>query len=229
MKTLLSLTLLSNLIYASLFDFNYLGNAKEAYNDKNYSKAEELYKKVDLEEARFNLADTLYRQKKYKEALQAYNIISDEKLQFKKLHNIGNTHAKMNKIDDAIKSYEEALNLKDDSDTKFNLELLKKKKEEEKKDKNKNDKNKKDDKKEDKEQNKKKEKKQEDEKKEKKQDETKKQDQKEKQEKMDKEKQPPITNMEEKKWQKMLNQRGVNTLMIPLNNKGEKRNETNPW
>ena len=39
----------------------------------------------------------------------------------------------------------------------------------------------------------------------------------------------PISKMEERKWQKMLNKRGVNTLMIPLPNKGEKRNETNPW
>ena len=42
-------------------------------------------------------------------------------------------------------------------------------------------------------------------------------------------KQPPITDMEERKWQKMLNQKGVNTLMLPLNNKEQKRNETNPW
>ena len=40
--------------------------------------------------------------------------------------------------------------------------------------------------------------------------------------------QPPISNMEERKWQKMLNQRGVNTLMIPLQ-QGENKNESNPW
>ena len=38
----------------------------------------------------------------------------------------------------------------------------------------------------------------------------------------------PISNMEERKWQKMLNKRGVNTLMIPLK-KGERNNEKNPW
>jgi len=42
------------------------------------------------------------------------------------------------------------------------------------------------------------------------------------------EKKAPISKMEERKWQ-MLNKKGVNTLMIPLPNKGEKRNETNPW
>jgi len=42
--------------------------------------------------------------------------------------------------------------------------------------------------------------------------------------------QPPISDMEEKKWQKMLNGRGVNTLMLPVGNpKGGKRDEQNPW
>jgi Ca-activated chloride channel family protein len=40
--------------------------------------------------------------------------------------------------------------------------------------------------------------------------------------------QQPISNMDERKFKKMLNQRGVNTLMIPLN-KGKKENETTPW
>ena len=42
-------------------------------------------------------------------------------------------------------------------------------------------------------------------------------------------KKQPISNMEERKWQKMLNQRGVRTLMLPLNSKGEKQDETKPW
>jgi Ca-activated chloride channel family protein len=40
-------------------------------------------------------------------------------------------------------------------------------------------------------------------------------------------KQPPISNMEERKWQKKLNQRGVNTLMLPIR-KGENKDEK-PW
>ncbi len=34
--------------------------------------------------------------------------------------------------------------------------------------------------------------------------------------------------MEERKWQKLLNQKGIKTLMLPIS-KGDKQNETKPW
>lgn len=226
MRILLISTLLTLFADASLLDFSYLKSAKEAYKNEKYEEAEKLYQKVEGDEATFNQADSLYRQKKYQEALEKYQEITEEKLSFKKLHNIGNSYAQLKKVDEAIKSYEEALKIEDDEETKFNLELLKKKKEQE--DKKKQEKDKKDKQKEDKkseEENKSKEeqKKQSEEKQ--KEEEAKKEDAK-----MDEQNQtqPPISNMEERKWQKMLNQRGVNTLMIPLN-KGVKQNETNPW
>ena len=98
-------------IDASLLDFSYLDKAKEAYTKKDYLKADKFYSKVDSDEARFNRADALYRQKKYKEALSEYQSISDEKLRFRKLHNIGNSYAKLKKIDEAFKSYEDALKI----------------------------------------------------------------------------------------------------------------------
>jgi len=256
MKYFITLMFLSLFLSASLLDFKYLEEAKEAYNDKNYTKAQENYAKVDNDEARFNEADSLYRQKRYKEAIEVYKNIVNPKLEAKKLHNIGNSYAYMKKIDEAIKSYEDALKLGEDDDTKFNLELLKKKKEEQKKKKDKKeDKNKKDDKnkKEDKnnkdnknkkddknkkesDKNKSKEEKEQDKKesdKKKKEQENKEENKKKEDENQSKlsdqnKTQAPISNMEERKWQKMLNKRGVNTLMIPLN-KGEKNNETNPW
>ena len=239
MRYLLSLVFFSLFVSASLLDFKYLEEAKEAYTDKNYTKAQENYAKVNSDEARFNEADSLYRQKKYKEAIEVYKSIVDPKLEAKKLHNIGNAYAQMKKIDEAIKSYEDALKLKEDKDTRFNLELLKKKKEEQKKkqdkkndkkDNEKNDKKNNDDKKnkEDKSKKDSKEKK-EAEKKKKEQEEKKKEEQKQQAQMNEQNKtQAPISNMEERKWQNKLNQRGVNTLMIPLN-KGKKDNETNPW
>ena len=228
MKYILLLSTITATLSASLLDFKYLEDAKDAYHDKNYTLAQELYGKVKGDESKFNEADALYRQKKYKEAIEGYESISDPKLEAKKLHNIGNSYAHMKKTDEAIESYEKALKLGEDADTKFNLELLKKKKEEEKKqekkdDKNKDDKEKDKEKKEDKNQDKKDEKSKEDKDK-KSSDDNKSQEQKNQEEK----KQPPISNMEERKWQKMLDQRGVNTLMIPLN-KGEKKNDANPW
>ena len=228
---------------ASLLDFKYLRDAKEAYKDKNYTVAQEFYAKVKNDASKFNEADALYRQKRYKEAIEAYQSISDPKLEAKKLHNIGNSYANMKKIDEAIASYEKALKLGEDADTKFNLELLKKKKEEQKKkDKDKDKDKKKEKNKKDKDQKSKEDKKKEENKKnkdkkskeDKKEEENKKnkdkksEEDKKKEEQNKKESEAPISNMEERKWQKMLNQRGVNTLMIPLN-KGEKKNDTNPW
>ena len=249
MKFIVSIVLLSVTLFGSLLDFKYLNEAHEAYADKNYTKAEALYGKVKLDEATFNEADALYRQKKYKEAITKYESINEPKLEAKKLHNIGNSYAQMKKIDKAIASYEKALKIKEDKDTRFNLELLKKKKEEQKKKDKKNDKKNKDQNKKQNQDNKdskkknsdKKESKEQKDKKQKEKDEEqrKKEAQKKKEaEKKQKEQQakmgdqnrtqPPISNMEERKWQKMLNKRGVNTLMIPLN-KGDKHNETNPW
>ena len=244
---------------SSLLDFKYLDDAKEAYIKKDYKDAERLYSKIENDNAKFNLADTLYREKRYKDAIDIYNSINSKDLEFKKLHNIGNSYAKLNKIDEAIKSYEDALKIKDDEDTKFNLELLKKKKKEQEKkkkkqQKDKNNKNKKEDKKRDN-QNKKnsqdkkdnknsqnrekqdknskedKDKKKEAEEKSKKDKEKKEEKEKNKERKLNEANQTkaPISNMEERKWQKMLNKRGVNTLMLPLSRGGKKNEEENPW
>lgn len=234
------LLILPMLVSASLLDFNYLKEAKEAYNNKNYTKAQESYAKVDSDEARFNEADALYRQKKYKEAIEIYKSIKEPKLESKKLHNIGNSYAQIGKLDESIKSYKEALKLKEDKDIEFNLELLKKIKKEQKKKQNK--KSKKDNKnqkdnskkssKDKKEADKQKSEKDKDNKaKDKKEAEKKRKNQENNQTKQIKEQnstKTPISNMEERKWEKMLNQRGVNTLMIPLN-KGKKDNEDKPW
>ena len=244
---------------SSLLDFKYLDDAKEAYIKKDYKDAERLYSKIENDNAKFNLADTLYREKRYKDAIDIYNSINSKDLEFKKLHNIGNSYAKLNKIDEAIKSYEDALKIKDDEDTKFNLELLKKKKKEQEKkkkkqQKDKNNKNKKEDKKRDKKKKKNsqdkkdnknsqnrekqdknskedKDKKKEAEEKSKKDKEKKEEKEKNKERKLNEANQTkaPISNMEERKWQKMLNKRGVNTLMLPLSRGGKKNEEENPW
>lgn len=253
-KKTLMLLLLSVGANASLFDFMTVNKAKEAYENKEYQKAEKFYQNLEGDEARFNEADALYHQKKYKEALEKYETIKSDKLTFQKLYNMGNSYAQMKKIDEGIDAYEKALKIKKDSNLEHNLELLKKKKKEQEKKKKENKK----DKKNQKDKNQKNQKKDSDKKgdKSKKEDEAKekekqkakkeKESQKEKEAKKAKEdkkdkkdknaskpqeakKDTPISNVEERKWQKMLNKRGVNTLMIPLPNKGEKRNETNPW
>jgi Ca-activated chloride channel family protein len=258
------------LLSASLLDFRALDEAKEGYTEGNYSKAIDAYERVEekSDEVLYDEANSYYKLKEYEKAKELYSSIKKESLAFKKWHNLGNCHAQLGKLDEGIKAYEEALKIKEDKDTRFNLELLKKKKKEQekkkrddKKDKNKKDKDKKDkDKKDDKNKDKKdsdknkddKEKKsdkqkKEDEKKKKEQDkkdkEKKEEDKKKNDEKKDKDKnkddknqkdkaqmkKEPISDKELRKYQKMLDQRGINTLMVPLKTKGENSNELKPW
>ena len=107
--------------WASVFDFKYLDDAKKAYENKDFEKAADSYSKVNSDEAKFNEADSLYKAKKYEDALKAYSSISNKNLEFDKLYNMGNSYANLKDIEKAIKSYEDALKIKDDEDAKYNL------------------------------------------------------------------------------------------------------------
>ncbi|MEA3314427.1 MAG: tetratricopeptide repeat protein [Campylobacterota bacterium] len=238
MKKIILVISIYNLGFGSIFDFDYINKANIAYEKKDYETSSKYFGMVNSDEALFNKGDSLYREKKYEEALESYTSIKDKSLQFKKLYNMGNSYAHLNKIDEAINSYEEALKIKDDSDAKYNLELLKKQKDKQNqnKDKNKEDSNKdnkeqkdsnsNDEAKDDKESQENKEQK---DKEQKDKEESKKAKENKSQEnKKDEVKEMPISDMEERKWQNSLNNRGVNTLMLPIG-KGENDNETKPW
>lgn len=259
---LMLLTALS--LHAGLLDFQILADAKEAYQRGDYERAATLYGRVETKNdaARYNLGDALYKQQKYDEALKAFSQINDPLLKPKALHNSGNAYAKLDRIDEAIKAYEEALKLYEDEDTRYNLELLKKQKEQQEKqeqrEQNQQDQPQKDqhqnDQKQDQEQNSQNGQQNQDKKpheskpqqnseaNQNKQDQQ--QQQQNRQEPSEKSKQeeqhaeheaaiqetPPISDMEERKYNQMLNQRGIKTLMVPLENKGEPReDETTPW
>jgi Ca-activated chloride channel family protein len=226
-----------NILFAGVFDFLHIDKANKEYQNKNYLEASKEFAKIDSEQAKFNQADSLYRAKRYEEAKKIYQSISDKKLEYKKLHNIGNCNVHLGDIKGAIDSYQKALKIKDDKDTKYNLELLKKEQEkkknkknkdknkQDKKDKNKQDKNKQDEKDKNKQNKKEKQKKQDKQEKQKKDEKNKKA---QKQKSKEAKKQPPISNMEERKWQKMLNKRNINTLMLPIKQgKDKKENKNN--
>jgi Ca-activated chloride channel family protein len=286
------------LLSASLLDFRALDEAKEGYAEGNYSKAIASFERLEQksDEVLYDEANSYYKLKDYKKAKELYSAIKKESLLFNKWHNLGNCHAQLGELDEGIKAYEKALKIKEDKDTRFNLELLKKKKKEQEKkkkdDKKKDQKNKdkkkddkkKDDKKQDKKDDKKNEDKQNDKKDNQKKDgknsnkkdekkpsdkkennkdkqsdkEKKEQEKKQKEEqkkaeekkkqaadkKKDEEKKndkkeqaqagvpmkkEPISDKELRKYQKMLDQRGINTLMVPLNTKGDDNHELKPW
>jgi Ca-activated chloride channel family protein len=130
---------------AGMFDFVDIYKGQKSYKEKNYEEAQKSFSKIDSNSAKYNQANALYKQKKYKEALKTYESIEgfDKEMEHKRLHNIGNSYANLGKTDEAIKSYEKALKLEDDTDTKANLEYLKKKKQQQQKQQQKNGENKK--------------------------------------------------------------------------------------
>jgi len=129
--SLLFLTLLniSTDVKALEFDFQTIEKAKESYKNKEYKKASKNYEKVaNTVEAKYNLANSLYKEKKYKEALNQYKevITSNQDLESKKLHNMGNAYVKLNDLENAKKMYENALKIKADKQTRENLETVQK-------------------------------------------------------------------------------------------------------
>uniref|UniRef100_UPI004048DEAF VWA domain-containing protein n=1 Tax=Aliarcobacter sp. TaxID=2321116 RepID=UPI004048DEAF len=114
---------------SSIFDFKIIEKANTAYKNSDYITASKEFKKIDSNEFRdYNLANSLYKSKDYKNAIDLYKNIetNNTDLDFKRLHNLGNAYVKNNDFKNAINSYENALKLKNDKKTKENLELIKK-------------------------------------------------------------------------------------------------------
>ena len=133
---------------ANLLDFQKLQNAQEAYEKKEYKKSAFLYDDFKNSEATYNRANALYKNGKYSQAAEIYEKLSskDSDLMYKKSHNLGNAYAKegsKESLEKAVGAYEDALEIIDDTQTRENLEAVKKalekKKEEEKKQDNKKD------------------------------------------------------------------------------------------
>ncbi|AXX95705.1 VWA domain-containing protein [Arcobacter ellisii] len=216
----------SQLIASSIFDFKTIKEANKAYENQDYNKALKEFEKLDSNEFRdYNLANSLYKENKFKEAIDIYKNIktSSNDLEFKKLHNLGNAYAKNSDFQNAVDSYEKALKLKNDSTTKENLQLVKKLLDN-KKDDNKNQ-NKQDEQKNNKENQKQEENKEDSSPKD--ENKTKKQNQKNlKNEQL--EQKEEISNFEEEKWLKELENQKTNSMLKKMESSKED-SISNPW
>ena len=230
----------SNLNASSIFDFNTIKEANNAYEKEEYEKASNEFEKLDSNEARdYNLANSYYKDNKFKEAIELYKNIqsSNKDLEFKKLHNLGNSYAKNKDFQNAIKSYEEALKLKNDKNTKENLELAKKlledqdnKQDNKNKDKKQNEEEKKE--KDNQEQKTQEDKQENQQREESKKSENQKQEQSQKeqeeQNKEDARKQNIMSDYEEQKWLKELENQKTNSLLKKMESSNED-SISNPW
>lgn len=96
----------------------FIREGNELFEKQNFEKAEVEYrkaadKKMDSFEAAFNMADALYKQKKYDEALQQFTNLAKSEKDKERLgeiyHNIGNTLLSMEKTEESIEAYKESL------------------------------------------------------------------------------------------------------------------------
>ncbi len=249
--------------YAFTFNFENIEKAEQAYKNKEYSKASQNYREVNPNsEVFYNLGNSLYKEKKYEDAIKAYSkVVTENKgLEAQKLYNIGNSYVQVNKLEKAKEFYEKSLKIKDDKDAKENLELVnkelekRKKQEEKQNNKNKEDKNKQQDNnqqknKDQENQNQNKQQQKQKDKTNKKQNSEQKQSQEQNEQEnkqtQDKKKQEEqnqtqqqsaepkkdeISDMEEKKWMKMLQNQKTPIYIQKVNtNKESKYNEKQPW
>ena len=146
----------------------HLREGNKLYQKQKYADAEIAYKKAlanypDSPKSIYNTANAIYRQKRYKEAIEQYQYLAknanDNALKAAAYHNIGNAYMQLKNYQKAVAAYKNSLRKNPtDEKTRYNLALAQKllKNQQNKnnknknKNKNKNNKNKKDKNKDDK-------------------------------------------------------------------------------
>ncbi|QOY55385.1 VWA domain-containing protein [Candidatus Sulfurimonas marisnigri] len=132
----LFILLFSNLhVEAGMLDFMELNKAKEAYEKGDFENSAKLYEEYAKEsgsgEGYYNSGNAYYKQKKYKEALQAYKKATFDTPdgRAKNFSNIGNAYVKeasQASLEKAVEAYEKSLEISEDKNTRENLEAVKK-------------------------------------------------------------------------------------------------------
>ena len=114
------------LLFSNILDHYFIIEAHKQYEDKDYHEALLYSNKIEDKDDSiyYNIGNIYYRLKKYEKALMSYRYISDAKLNFEKQYNMANCYAMLNRYNDAIIYYRSALRFKDDTDTKENLNIV---------------------------------------------------------------------------------------------------------
>ena len=121
------------------------------FNNAEIEYLKALEKKPEDTKWNFNLADALYKQKKFDESAEKFKEIADKTTnkveKGRALHNLGNSFLMKNKLDESIAAYKDALRSNPkDLETKYNLlyamNMKKKQQDQKKKDDKNKDKNK---------------------------------------------------------------------------------------
>lgn len=111
-----------------------VAEGNQYFDGGKYDEANNKYRDAQVDNPKspiihFNIADALYKKRKYEEALKSYHEAlqntDDMKLQAQAYYNIGNTLYRLNKWPESILAYQQALKLDpNDRDAKYNLEYV---------------------------------------------------------------------------------------------------------
>ena len=113
-----------------------LASGNQSFSVKNYTKAEQTYRKASAKEkqntaAQYNKANSIYKMQSMNEAVSAYQTAiksaktKEEKHQI--FHNMGNAFMKLKDYGSAVEAYKNALrNNPNDDKTRYNYALAKK-------------------------------------------------------------------------------------------------------
>jgi Ca-activated chloride channel family protein len=113
---------------ASIMDGVHLNAAYKSYHAKDFSKTKKLLKKIDIPslQSQVALADTYYKLGQYKKAIAIYRSIhsTSPKIKQELYYNSGNAYVMLGEYDKARKYYTKALQLGEDEESLYNLELV---------------------------------------------------------------------------------------------------------
>ncbi|TAK33265.1 MAG: tetratricopeptide repeat protein [Saprospiraceae bacterium] len=111
---------------------SWLRKGDSAYGRKNFSKAEDSYRraleKKRTNEGTFNLGNAIYRQERYDESAKHFEATAEaatgNQLKAKAFHNLGNAHFLNKEYGKSVEAYKKSLRLNPtDFDTKKNLAM----------------------------------------------------------------------------------------------------------
>ena len=117
---------------AGVLDFLEAERGVKAYARGDYDASTDAFEKLamhlDRPEVWLDLGDSYYRQGRYKTACDAYSrvVTADPRIESAKLYNLGNCYVKLGRLEKAAEFYEKVLEIWDDPDARYNLEVVKK-------------------------------------------------------------------------------------------------------
>jgi Ca-activated chloride channel family protein len=121
--------LLPMLAGAGLFDFQKVPQLYKSYSGKDFNSTKDILFSLKEESPiyYYNLGNVYYKLGRYQEAVRSYKRAFGEGVdEHSRLHNLANTYFKLKEYKKALSVYEIALKIRDDADTRYNLELTKK-------------------------------------------------------------------------------------------------------